>query len=283
MSLGGDDEAVPEWMNTLAHSVEGWITKTPSYDALVALPKGKQAEKLILDPLYRSMQREYNFFRNLLERVCKDLKNTKDGLAGEIEVNNAVRALFNVFQVEGLPKHWAIYGGPRVLARKTTLWLTDFADRIKLLATLGKTPPEKYGGLDIWLGGLGQPEAFVAASRQAIARYHKWSLDDIVLICTVDDNSDRTDSYTFVGLELFGAGWQKKLCIIDSSSYKMPPIRFTWVTKDVLKKSKQLTVEVPVYLDNTRKKFLFSVNLERPKDIPISVWSQRGVSLSCWN
>lgn len=284
LSLGGDgDDSIPEWMTNLQHSVAGWITKCPSSDALIALPKGKQAEQLILDPLYRSMQREYNIFRNLLEHVCKDLQSTKDGLSGEVEVNNAIRALFTVFQVEGLPKHWAIYGGPRVLARKTSLWLPDFANRIKLLAVLGKTPPEKYGSLDIWLGGLIQPEAFVAASRQAIARYHKWSLDDIVLSCTVDDDSKRVDCFTFVGLELFGAGWKKKLCIIDASSYKMPPIRFTWVTKDVLKKSKKLTVEVPVYLDNTRTKFLFSVNLERPKEIPITVWSQRGVSLSCWN
>jgi len=152
-----------------------------------------------------------------------------------------------------------------------------------LMAKLGKTPPKDYGKLDIWLGGLIQPEAFVAASRQAIARYHTWSLDDIVLIVTVGDNSKREDCYTFVEMELFGAGWNGKLCITDASSFKMPPIRFTWVRKEVLAKSKKLTVEVPVYLDNTRTKFLFSVNLERPGDIPVSVWSQRGVSLSCWN
>jgi len=284
LSLGdGIQDAKPEWMVNLSNSVENWKKKVPIVTTLGPLPKGEQAKKLILDPLYRCMQREYRIFKDLLENVVSDLSVTANGLSGECEIDNRIRALFNVFRIEGLPKHWSIYGGPRVLNRKTSLWLPDFKKRVQLLEMLEKTPPNKYGTKEIWLGGFISPEAFVAASRQAVANYKSWSLDDIVLRVTVNDSSTGTNYYCFVGLRLFGAGWDDKLCMNDCTSFKMPPMRFTWILKEEAEKDKKLYVEVPVYLDDTRTKFLFSVKLERPEGIPLPIWSQRGVALCVWS
>jgi len=282
-SMDDSGSAQPEWMTNLASAIVGWISKLPAGDAMRPLPKGKQAEELILDPLYRSMQREYRTFQNLLEQVIKNTNNVKDGLEGDIDVTKGIRANMEVFRTEGIPEHWRKYGGPRVLGKKTSLWIPDFTKRVKLLASLEKKKPSQYGDVDLWLGGLINPEAFVAASRQAIARYHSWSLDDIVLKVTVDDKSKRTDCYTMIDLRLFGAGWNGKLCINDATSFQMPPVRFTWILRKEAKKDKKLYVTVPCYLDDTRSKFLFSIDLERPKDVPINVWYQRGVAISVWS
>eukprot|EP00463_Aulacantha_scolymantha_P000214 TRINITY_DN1119_c0_g3_i3.p1 TRINITY_DN1119_c0_g3~~TRINITY_DN1119_c0_g3_i3.p1 ORF type:complete len:238 (+),score=61.98 TRINITY_DN1119_c0_g3_i3:325-1038(+) len=58
------EAAKPEWMINLGHSVQEWKKKVPLINALPPLAKGKQAQELVLDPLYRCMQREYRIFQN---------------------------------------------------------------------------------------------------------------------------------------------------------------------------------------------------------------------------
>jgi len=162
----------------------------------------------------------------------------------------------------------------------------DFVKRVELMAQLGGSPADKYSNLDIWLGGLQHPEAFVAATRQAVAQAHNWSLEDLELRVTVAEDSakgSRADSYTFTGFELHGAVWSKDTLSISNTdlSYKMPPVRFTWVRKDTAKPEGP-NVRTPVYMDHTREKFLFACNLARPATIVATSWSQRGVCFCCW-
>jgi dynein heavy chain 1 len=272
----------PAWMVSLEASVTRWLAQLPPITKLPELPSGKAAADLVLNPLYRCMQREYNTFRKVLRTIHDDLGLVKNVLAGKEPANNRVRALFLFLRRDALPDTWGKYSG--ALAKiPTTMWVTDFVKRVEMMSKLGVTPADKYSDLDIWLGGMKNPEAFVAATRQSVAQAHKWSLEDLEMRVTVADSAARTDSFTFTGLELHGASWANKSLAIDNTdlSFRVPPTRFTWVHKTKATKEGEV-VRTPVYMDHTREKYLFATNLACPKDIPISVWSQRGVALTCW-
>jgi dynein heavy chain 1 len=230
------------------------------------------------------VQREYNRFRSILLAVHEDLTLVKGVLSGKEAANNKVRALFIALKKDTLPAGWGKTEGA-AKALPTTLWMTDFVKRCDQMAKISKVPAEKFSDLDIWLGGLQSPEAFVAATRQAVAQAHSWSLEDVVLRITVDDKAgSRADSYTFTGFDLQGAVWNGGALAISNTelSFKMPPTRFTWVHQEKAKAESDV-IRSPFYLDQTREKYLFAGNLQCPKGIAEAVWSQRGVAITCWS
>jgi dynein heavy chain 1 len=274
----------PIWMVSMEHSTTRWLAQLPPSSSLPPLPEGKAAETLVLHPLYRCMQREYNIFRGILLAVHEDLTLVKAVLSGKEPANNKVRALFIALKKDALPVDW---GKPENALSQlpTTLWMTDFVKRCEQMAKISKTAAEQFCGVDIWLGGLQSPEAFVAATRQAVAQAHSWSLEDVELRITVGDtSSNRADSYTFLNLDLQGAVWEGSSLSISNTAltFKMPPVRFTWVKNDAAK-AETSVIRTPFYLDQTRSKYLFAGNLSRPTAIPENVWSQRGLAVTCWS
>jgi len=193
--------------------------------------------------------------------------------------------LFNYLKLESIPSHWIKYGSTALKKKtKASLWIPDFAKRVSVLAKLGDLDPIKYGDMDVWLGGFMAPAAWLAATKQSVANRHGWSIDELTLKTTVDDKSSREDSFTFIGMRMFGAKWSGGAIAIDNDdlSFKMPPVRFTWVKKTVAAKDKGLYAKIPIYLDETREEFVWAVHLSRPKDVPPTVWDQRGVCLTVW-
>jgi dynein heavy chain 1 len=154
---------------------------------------------------------------------------------------------------------------------------------------IASTPVDRWGATPIWLGGLFSPEAFVQATRQAVAKANGWSLEQVHLRVSVNDNStDIKDSFTFEGLKLYSAAWHNgALAIIgDKMSFPLPSTRFTWYRVDPdarVSGSDEANVSVPIYLDATRAVYLFSVKLRRPNDIPVTVWHQRGTCITVWS
>jgi len=249
------------------------------------LPTGSKLAELVLDPCFRCLQREYNIYYKLLDVIYSDLKFTHAVLTNAEESNNRARNLFNFLQLENIPTHWLKYGSTALKCRtKASLWIPDFAKRIALFAPLGSMAPIEYGNTDMWLGGFMAPAAWIAATKQAIANRHGWSIEELTLKTTVDDSSDRKDSFTFEGMRMFGAKWSGGAIAIDNDdlSFKMPKIRFTWIKKEIAKKDKTLYANIPIYLDESREQFVWAVKLKRPKDVPPTVWDQRGVCLTVW-
>jgi hypothetical protein len=67
----------------------------------------------------------------------------------------------------------------------------------------------------------------------------------------------------------------------------LPPARLIWVNNpdgstEGTSTSQAAAVEVPVYINDRRTEYLFSVKLLAPSDVPCSVWYQRGIALSAW-
>jgi len=67
-------------------------------------------------------------------------------------------------------------------------WIPDFATRLTQLENLAQLA--SFVGVEVWLGGLFFPEAYVTATRQAVAQRNGWSLETLYLYLDIDQPDD---------------------------------------------------------------------------------------------
>jgi len=244
-------------------------------------------DTLVQNPVFRCLQREFGIHSKLLKLVLDDMAIMQNVADGKEKPTNPIRELFKLIRRDKLPPAWK----SPIKDLSPAQWVDDFSKRVEHMARIVYTPLKDYDKLNIWLGGLFSPEAFVAATRQAVAQSHKWSLETLYLRVSVNDKNPSADGFSFDGLTLYGSAWKdNSLAISQEVSYSLPTTRFTWIHRAKTQEQEEQEEEkrgetyatVPVYLDQTRQTFLFSVRLRRPPSIPASVWSQRGTCITVW-
>lgn len=67
-------------------------------------------------------------------------------------------------------------------------WIPDFARRLAQLDSLSEK--DNLGDVNVWLGGLFFPEAYITATRQAVAHRKKWSLETLHLRLDIERVND---------------------------------------------------------------------------------------------
>jgi dynein heavy chain 1 len=67
-------------------------------------------------------------------------------------------------------------------------WIPDFAARLAQLEKIA--PLDSFIGVEVWLGGLFFPEAYVTATRQTVAQRNGWSLETLYLYLDIDEPDD---------------------------------------------------------------------------------------------
>ena len=67
-------------------------------------------------------------------------------------------------------------------------WIPDFARRLAQLDNL--TEKDNLTDVEVWLGGLFFPEAYITATRQAVAHRKKWSLETLHLRLDIERVND---------------------------------------------------------------------------------------------
>ena len=67
-------------------------------------------------------------------------------------------------------------------------WIPDFARRLAQLDSLSEM--DNLANVDVWLGGLFFPEAYITATRQAVAHRKKWSLETLHLRLDIERVND---------------------------------------------------------------------------------------------
>lgn len=105
-----------------------------------------------------------------------------------------------------IPKSWRRYTVPSGLT--VMQFVTDFSERVKQLQLFSKQV-ESQGSkvlksLQVWLGGLFTPEAYITATRQYVAQANNWSLEELFLDASVDVKGALDDCSFGVTGELFG-------------------------------------------------------------------------------
>ena len=67
-------------------------------------------------------------------------------------------------------------------------WIPDFARRLDQLDSLAEV--DNLANIEVWLGGLFFPEAYITATRQAVAHRKKWSLETLHLRLDIERVND---------------------------------------------------------------------------------------------
>lgn len=97
-----------------------------------------------------------------------------------------------------MPRHWVKFK----MAKETsvTRLITDLNTRLQQLQAIASSPDAADG---VWLGGLFRPEAYITATRQAVAHKNGGSLEQLVLQLGIE-SSQTLDAFTVRGKSL---GW----------------------------------------------------------------------------
>ena len=86
-----------------------------------------------------------------------------------------------------VPDHWRRYKVKRGIA--VSQWIQNLAQRLAQLEEITKT--QSYDHIQVWLGGLFFPEAYVTATRQAVAHHNSWSLETLALRLDVEQEASK--------------------------------------------------------------------------------------------
>lgn len=144
--------------------------------------------------MYRLFSREGSVGRKLLDQVKKDLVDVVKVCRGELKQTNHLRTLMSsltkgewlacaktltsLIRVPGtIPEHWRRYKVNKTMA--VSGWIADFARRLHQLDHVAGV--DNLSNIEVWLGGLFFPEAYITATRQAVAHRKKWSLETLNL------------------------------------------------------------------------------------------------------
>uniref|UniRef100_A0A5K3FEA9 Dynein heavy chain, cytoplasmic n=2 Tax=Mesocestoides corti TaxID=53468 RepID=A0A5K3FEA9_MESCO len=276
----------PAWMRQLLTSASTWKSLLP--DRL--RPLDRTAEN-IADPLFRCFDREINAGATLLNTVRDDLESVEKVCSGTIKSINYHRELMSNLVKGLIPASWRRYY--TVPSNLTVIqWINDFAARVRQHIEISEAASS--GGelrhLRIWLGGLFMPEAYITATRQAVAQTHGWALEELFLSAELVMNAQKanppplpSDNCSFVvsGLRLMGAepADSKTLRLSQSIFYEMPFTILKWIR--VVKENQDAVnadaVKLPVYLNAARSVLLFTLDLKTKE--AGSDFYKRGVAL----
>lgn len=244
------------------------------------------------DPLYRLFAREGHIGRKLLENVRKDLEDVVQVCLGELKQTNHLRTLMSALTkgtdlllycrgekditspiAGSIPNHWRRYKVNKSMA--VSVWIPNFASRLSQLDRIATL--DNLNNMEVWLGGLFFPEAYITATRQAVAHRKKWSLETLSLRLDIERVNDPQAfvvdgksflqvvawsilTCSFTGLVLEGASWANDhLVLNDGESVRLNPSQVRWVQAD--EASQEGVVNLPVYLNDDRSDVLFTVDL----------------------
>ena len=97
-------------------------------------------------------------------------------------------------------------------------WIGDLARRLSQLE--GIASMDNLGNVEVWLGGLFYPEAYITATRQAVAHRKQWSLETLSMKLDIECVNDPTGFIVDgVSFSFFGSEVCKKLSIIFQDSF----------------------------------------------------------------
>eukprot|EP00049_Salpingoeca_infusionum_P026814 m.28080 g.28080 ORF g.28080 m.28080 type:complete len:4577 (+) comp9012_c0_seq1:144-13874(+) len=287
---GGEDEddtsadgssATPAWMRQLLQTANEWLGLLPTN--LGSLERTAEAIK---DPLFRFFDREAGIGKKLLESVRKDLGNVIKCCEGELKQTNFLRDLMKVLLQGGVPKAWLRYKVPDGL--NVAQWIVDFSLRIKQLNDVVThiSSSKPIPDINVWLGGLFVPEAFITATRQSVAQRNEWPLEALVLELNVrsslsDIPADMSNSFRVTNVRIEGATCkQHSFSLVDDANTMHPLSILKWTFNESGASKFSKVVNVPLYLNAARSNIICTIDFE-PQGATPSEFYRRGVAMVC--
>ncbi|XP_075374923.1 dynein axonemal heavy chain 17-like isoform X2 [Mycteria americana] len=203
----------------------------------------------------------------LTHEIRRSLKELDLGLKGELTITSDMEELANALFYNNVPESWTRYAYPSLLSlgawyadlllriRELEVWTTDFV----LPAT-------------VWLAGFFNPQSFLTAIMQSMARKNEWPLDKMCLSVEVTKKNredvtapPREGSYVH-GLFMEGARWDIPSGVIADARLKeltpmMPVIFIRAIPVDRM--DTKNVYECPVYKTRMRgPTYVWTFNLK---------------------
>jgi dynein heavy chain 1 len=97
-----------------------------------------------------------------------------------------------------IPDHWRRYKVTRTTA--VSQWIPNLGHRLAQLDRIAQL--DSLNDVEVWLGGLFYPEAYVTATRQAVAHRKRWSLETLNLRLDLEQIQD-PEAFIVDGKELY--------------------------------------------------------------------------------
>uniref|UniRef100_A0A8C1ZKF9 AAA+ ATPase domain-containing protein n=1 Tax=Cyprinus carpio TaxID=7962 RepID=A0A8C1ZKF9_CYPCA len=218
----------------------------------------------------------------LTQEIKRSLKELNLGLKGELTMTNDMENLQNAIYLDQVPESWTKRAYPSISG--LAIWFTDLLNRIKELEiwTSDFSLPSV-----VWLAGFFNPQSFLTAIMQSMARRNEWPLDKMSLQCDVtkknreDFSTPPREGAYIHGLFMEGARWDTQAGIMVDARLKeltptMPVIFIRAIPVD--KQETRSLYQCPVYKTRQRgPTYIWTFNL-KTKDNP-SKWTLAGVAL----
>lgn len=138
------------------------------------------------DPLGRFFCREGEVGLKLLSNVRKDLTDVIKVCEGGLKQTNHLRNLLSHLTKGTIPSHWLRYKVKKTMS--ISEWVPNLARRLMQLDRIAVL--DSFNHVEVWLGGMFFPEAYITATRQAIAHRKRWSLETLDLRLDIERMND---------------------------------------------------------------------------------------------
>ncbi|XP_030390149.1 dynein heavy chain 9, axonemal isoform X7 [Gopherus evgoodei] len=218
----------------------------------------------------------------LTSEIKRSLKELDLGLKGELTMTSDMENLQNAIFLDTVPESWTKRAYPSMAGLAG--WFADLLSRIKELETW--TGDFVLPSV-VWLAGFFNPQSFLTAIMQSMARKNEWPLDKMTLQCDVtkrnrEDLSSPPREGAYVhGLFMEGARWDMQTGMMTDARLKdltpaMPVIFIKAIPAD--KQDTRSVYPCPVYKTRQRgPTYVWTFNL-KTKENP-SKWVLAGVAL----
>ncbi|XP_031759446.1 dynein heavy chain 11, axonemal [Xenopus tropicalis] len=218
----------------------------------------------------------------LTQEIRRSLKELNLGLKGELTISSDMEALQSSLFYDSVPDTWAKLAYPSSFSLGQ--WINDLLLRCRELDTWTQ---DLVLPAVVWLSGLFNPQSFLTAIMQSMARKNEWPLDKMCL--TVDVTKKTKEDYGhppregayICGLFMEGARWDIQTNVIAEARLKdltplMPVIYVRAIPVD--KKELRNTYDCPLYRTKTRgPTYVWTFNLKTKE--PPAKWVLAGVAL----
>ncbi|CAH2292037.1 dynein heavy chain 9, axonemal [Pelobates cultripes] len=218
----------------------------------------------------------------LTNEIKRSLKELDLGLKGELTMTSDMENLQNAIFLDQVPESWTKRAYPSMAGLAS--WFVDLLSRIKELETWTGDFALPSA---VWLAGFFNPQSFLTAIMQSMARKNEWPLDKMTLQCDVtkknreDFSSPPREGAYVHGLYMEGARWDTQTGIITDARLKeltpaMPVIFIKAIPVD--KQDTRNVYACPVYKTRQRgPTYVWTFNL-KTKENP-SKWVLAGLAL----
>ncbi|XP_071325394.1 dynein axonemal heavy chain 11 isoform X2 [Trachinotus anak] len=218
----------------------------------------------------------------LLAEIRKSLNELDLGLRGELTISASMETLQSALFNDSVPASWARLAYPST--KTLALW---FSDLICSCRELDSWTQDFVLPAVVWLSGLFNPQSFLTAVLQSIARKNQWPLDKMTL--TVDVTKKAKDDFghppregAYIhGLFMEGARWDTQSGVICEAVLRdLTPAMPVLYVRAVPAEEQEVksTYECPVYRTKQRgSTYVWTLHLRTKQ--PPAKWIVAGVAL----